>query len=222
MGQFTIDTLNKTDRDNAMVALHSIAINNGEDPLFCPINLYNDEIGKLKALNSEFLKCQDENKKLNEELEVQKKKNDNLYNANTVLSANITTYEQLNNELEAEIKKLKEKLSAFVVGYGEEGDNVLKYFKPEDEKLEETTIQNAAFFIGLSRGEDVFEFQFNEEKAPHNKAIQYKSQILIPFCDVENEVQDANCIINNHKGSFSIANGVFKIIEKAKISLIKQ
>ena len=61
MGQLTIDTLNKTDRDNAMVALHAIAINNGEDLLFCPISDLKDKVRELEVLNSDYLKCQDDN-----------------------------------------------------------------------------------------------------------------------------------------------------------------
>lgn len=221
MAQLTIDTLNKTDRDNAMVALHAMAINNGEDPLFCPIKDYNDIVCSYDALHSDYQKYQDENKLLNEELSNEKKRNEQLFDANKTLRNKIETYNSLNNELETEIKELKEKLSAFIVGYGEDGNNELKYFKPEELKLEKT-IQTNAFFIGASKGDDVFEYQFNEEKGGHQKAIQLKNNMLIPFCDIVNEVPDANYISNKHKGVFSIANGDFKIIEKAKISLVKQ
>ena len=221
MAQLTIDTLNKTDRDNAMVALHAMAINNGEDPLFCPIKDFNDKVSAFDALSSDYQKCQDENTNLKEELDNEKKKNETLFEANKTLRNNIDNFDKLNNKLETEIKELKEKLSAFIVGYGEDGNNELKYFKPEEFKLEKT-IQTNAFFIGASKGEDVFEYQFNEEKGGHQKAIQLKNDMIIPFCDIVNEVPDANYIVNKHKGIFSIANGDFKIIEKAKISLVKQ
>ena len=219
MGQLTIDTLNKTDRDNAMVALHAMAINNGEDLLFCPIKDYNDKVRAFDALCSDYQKCQDDNKTLNEELDNEKEKNETLLNANKTLNNNIINYEKHNCELEAEIKVLKEKLSAFIVGFGGDGNNEVKYFKPEESKLEKT-IQNNAFFIGASIGEDVFEYQFNEEKGGHQKAIQSKSDILIPFCDIVNEVPDANYVLNKQKGMFSFSNGEFKIIEKAKVCLV--
>ena len=221
MGQLTIDTLNKTDRDNAMVALHAIAINNGEDLLFRSIIDYNDKAGKLEDLNAELLKCQDDYKKLIDELNDVKNRNESLFEANKTLSTNIDTYKKLNNELEAEIKDLKVKLSAFVVGFGGDGDNELKFFKPENGRLE-NTIQKDAFYIGASKDEEVFEFQFNEEKGLPQKAIQSRDEVLIPFCDIVHETPDANYIENKHKGSFSVANGEFKIIEKAKITLKKQ
>ena len=221
MGQLTIDTLNKTDRDDAMVSLHAIAIKNGEDLLFRPINDYNDKACKLEELETEMLKCQDDNTKLIEELDNVKKRNDTLFEANKTLSKNIDTYKNRNDELEAEIKVLKEKLSAFIVGYGDDCDNKLKYFKPEEGKLA-NTIQKDAFYIGASKGEDVFEYQFNEEKGLPQKAILSRNEILIPFCEIVYETPDANYIENKHKGSFSVANGEFEILEKAKIILKKQ
>ena len=222
MGQFTIDTLNKTDRDNAMVALHAVAINNGEDLLFRPINDYNDKASKLEIIKTELLKCQDDNNSLKEELKKEINSNNTLLEANKTLNTKLTNCEEQNSILKAEINDLKEKLSAYVVGFGGDGDNEIKYFKPEEDKLVETKIQNSAFFIGASKSEDVFEFQFNEGKAPHNKAIQFRNEILIPFCDIVYEAPDANYIVNKSKGSFSIANGEFKIIDKVKISIIKQ
>ena len=56
MAQLSIDTLNKTDRDTAMVALHNIAKFNGEEPLFCSINHYNDLVGKYNQLSSDYQK----------------------------------------------------------------------------------------------------------------------------------------------------------------------
>lgn len=221
MGQLTIDTLNKTDRDDAMVALHAIAIKNGEDLLFRPINDYNDKAGKLEDLKAELLKCQDDNSSLKEELKNEFNRNTTLLEANKTLNVKFTTCEKENSVLKEENKVLKEKLSAFIIGFRGEGDNDLKYFKPEGGKLE-NTIQNNAFYIGASKGEDTFEFQFNEEKGLPQKAIQSRDEVLIPFCDIVHETPDANYIENKHKGSFSVANGEFKIIEKAKITLKKQ
>lgn len=220
MGQLTIDTLNKTDRDNAMVALHAIAINNGEDLLFRPINDYNDKAGKLEDLKAELLKCQDDNNSLKEELKNEFNRNNILLEANKTLNTKFTTCEEENSVLKDENKVLKEKLSTLIIGFGEDGDKLV-YFKPEEGKLA-NTIQKDAFYIGASIGEDVFEFQFNEEKGLPQKAIQSRDGILIPFCDIVYETPDANYIENKHKGSFSIANGEFKIIEKAKITLKKQ
>lgn len=221
MGQLTIDTLNKTDRDNAMVALHAIAINNGEDLLFRPINDYNDKAGKLEDLKAELLKCQDDNNTLKEELKKESNRNNTLLEANKTLNTKFTTCEEENRALKEENKFLKEKLSAFIIGFGVEGDNKIYYLKPEDGRLT-NTIQKDAFYIGASEDEEVFEFQFNEEKGLPQKAIQSRDEILIPFCDIVHETPDANYIENKHKGSFSLANGEFKIIEKAKITLKKQ
>ena len=219
MGQLSIDTLNKTDRDNAMVALHAIAINNGEDLLFCPINDFNDKVRKLEVLNSDYLKCQDDNNSLKEELKNEMNRNNQLYEANVTLNKKLTNCEQENEVLEAEIKDLKEKLSAYIPGFG--GDGKILYYKPDGEKLE-TTIHDSALYVGTSVGENVFEFQFNEEKGPHQKAIQNKTELLLPFCDIEYEALEANYIEHKDKGTFSLFNGEFKIINKAKISILKK
>lgn len=221
MGQLTIDTLNKADRENAMIALHVITVHNEEEPLFCPIEDFKEQVAKYDFLNAEYQNCKKEKDLFEEELRAKTERNETLFEANKNLCAKVDEYDKLNNELKEEIKKLKERLSGFIIGFGSEGENESKYFKPEERKLE-NTIQNTAFFIGASKGENIFEFQFNEERAPHQKAIQSRSEVLIPFCDIEFEVPDANYIVNKHNGLFSINNGEFTIIEKAKISIVKQ
>lgn len=220
MGQFTIDTLNKTDRDNAMVALHAIAINNSEEPLFCPINCFNDQANKLKNLDFEYQKCQEFVDSLKEELENERNRNNSLLENNNKLNAELATSIESNSELKVEIKLLKDKLRAFIPGYGSEGEKI--YYKPDGEKLETTTIHANALFVGASIGENVYEFQFNEEKGPHLKAIQTMKESLVPFCEIEYSAPEGNYIENGEKGSFSLINGEFKIIKKAKISIVKK
>lgn len=213
MAQFSIDTLNKTDRDNAMVALHFIAISNGEDPLFCPINVHKEQTSKLNEINSEFQKCKEELNLYKDEYSKQTEKIRNLTEENQSLK-------EKNEILIKEINELNEKLSGFIPGYGGEGKEI--FFKPSEEKLEITTIQATGFFVGASIGENIFEFQFNEAKGPHLRAIQSQSETLLPFCDIKYNAPDGNSVKNLHKGTFSLINGEFKIIEKAEISIVKQ
>ena len=219
MAQFSIDTLNKTDRDNAMVALHSIATNNGEEPLFCFASTFNELVNKYNHLNSEYQKCKEELDLYKDELKKQEEKNTSLFEANNNLRVKAEELEIDKKDLTTEVKELKEKLSGFIPGFGGDGDNKLTNFKPEGDKLE-TTIQSNTFFTGVSIGDNIFEFQFNEEKGPHQRAIQSKNDILIPFCDIEYEAPDGNYIENKHKGSFSTVNGEFKMLAKAKISIV--
>lgn len=212
MAQLSIDTLNKTDRDNAMVALHNIAKFNGEDPLFCSISHYNDLVEKFNKLSVEYQKNKEDLGLYKDEYNKQAEKIKELLEANTILRKN-------NEEFSAEIEILNEKLRGFIPGYG--GEGVMKYYKPSGDKLE-TTVQDSALFMGVSVGENVFEFQFNEEKGPHQKAIQNKTELLLPFCDTEYEAPEANYIENKFKGSFSLINGEFKMIEKAKICMVKK
>lgn len=212
MAQLSIDTLNKTDRDTAMVALHNIAKFNGEEPLFCSISHYNDLVGKYNQLSSDYQKNLEELKLYKDEYNKQADKIKELLEANTILKKN-------NDDFSTEIETLNEKLSGFIPGFG--GEGVLKYYKPSGDKLE-TTIQDSALFMGVSVGEGVFEFQFNEEKGPHQKAIQNKKELLLPFCDNEYEAPEANYIENKFKGTFSLINGEFKMIEKAKICMVKK
>jgi len=212
MGQYTIDTLNKTDRENAMVALHNIAKFNGEEPLFCSISHYNEMAGKYELLSSEYQKNKEELDMYKEENKKQADRIKELFEANTTLRKN-------NEGFSAEIEALKEKLCGFIPGYG--GEGVVKYYKPSGDKLE-TTVQDSALFSGVSVGDNLFEFQFNEVKGPHQKAIQNKSELLLPFCDIEYEAPEANYIENKYKGTFSLINGEFKIINKAKICILKK
>ena len=220
MGQFTIDTLNKTDRDNAMVALHAIAINNSEEPLFCPINCFNDLANKLKTLDSEYKKSQEFINSLKEELGNEQNRNSILQEENNKLNTELATSIDIISELKGEIKILKDKLSVFIPGYGSEGEKI--YYKPDGEKFETTTIHANALFVGASIGENVYEFQFNEEKGPHLKAIQTQKEFLVPFCEIEYNDPNGNYVENGHKGSFSIINGEFNLIKKAKISIVKR
>ena len=219
MGQLTIDTLNKIDRDNAMVALQSIANNNGEEPLFCPASSLNEQVNKYNLLYSDYQKCKEELDLYKEELKKIEGKNNELFVENNNLRVKIEKLEINNKDLTTENNELKEKLSGFIPGFGGDGDNKLKYFKPEGEKLE-ITIQANAYFIGALKDDNIFEFNFNEEKGLHQRAIQSKREVLIPFCDIEYEAPDANYVENKRKGSFSLVNGEFKMIEKAKISIV--
>lgn len=218
MGQFTIDTLNKTDRDNAMFALHAIALNNGEDPLFFPIGVYNDQVSKLEALNNDLKKCNEENEIFKEELKDVNNKNETLFTANKNLRENIEDLERKYNELITENNILKDKLSRYTVGYGPDGNSKTLYFKPEDNKLVETT-QNNAYFKGGANG-DIIEFVFNDEKGDHQRAIQSRNNVLMPFCEIISSASEANYVDNHDKGEFSIKNGEFKLLKKAKISLV--
>lgn len=212
MAQLSIDTLNKTDRDNAMVALYNIALYNGEDPLFCTANQYNDLGGKYKQLSVEYQKNKEELDLYKDEYKKQADRIKELFEANNNLR-------EENGKMTAEIKELKEKLRGFIPGYGEE--NKLIYYKPEEGRLETTTIISNALFVGVSKGENVFEYQFNKEKGPHVKAIQSQNESLVPFCDIKYNAVDGNCVENIKNGTFSLVNGEFKIIEKAEISIIK-
>lgn len=221
MGQLTIDTLDKKDRDNAMVSLHAIALNNGEESLFYPRIDYQELLSKFDVLNSDYQKCKEERDLYEEELHNENEKNSKLFEANKTLSAKIDEFILEKEKLTSEIKELKEKLSGFVVGYGVEGGNEIAFFKPEGVTLVTTKMMNNAYYIGALNG-DSYEFQFNEEKAPHNKAIEARNTILLPFCVIESSANDANYVENVWKGSFSNVNGEFRIIEKARVRLIKK
>ena len=218
MGQITIDTLNKIDRDNAMVALHAIALSNGEDLLFCPINEYNEQVGKFKELNSVYQKCKEDRDFFEVELTKETEKNNNLLEANNSIREKNEEFQREKEELTSKVKELNEKLSKFTFGYDADGKCVLLFFKPEKDKLIQTT-NDTALFVGVAK-DGVIEYQFNDEKGIHQKAIQNKNDMLIPFCDIEHEAPEANYIENKDKGSFSLNGGEFKMIKKAIINIV--
>ena len=213
MAQITVDTLNKQDRDDVIQALHSIALRNNEEPLFCPISLLQERKEKCRSLTEELDFYKEENETLKDELKEEKTNVEKLRSENSSLSERIKELELANQVLTAENTKYKEK----IIGVDLKSDCL--FFKTQGDILEQTT-QNSAAYIA-KKNDDYYDFYFNEEKAAHQRAISFKESILLPFCDIESDsASDGNYVVNRGPGCFSLINGVFKLEKKARIAII--
>lgn len=213
MAQITVDTLNKQDRDDVIQALHSIAVRNNEELLFCPSSLLQDSKEKCRLLSEELDRLKKENETLKKELEFEKELVKELQTEKGNLSDRVKELELANQNLSAENTKYKEK----IIGVDLKSDCL--FFKTQGDILEQTT-QNSAPYIA-KKNDDYYDFYFNEEKAAHQKAISSKESILLPFCDIESDsASDGNYVENRGPGCFSLINGVFKLEKKARIAII--
>lgn len=213
MAQITVDTLNKQDRDDVIQALHSIAMRNNEEPLFYPSSLYLDSKNKCLSLSEELDRYKKENETLKKEVEFEKELVKELQIDKNNLNNRIKELELTNQDLSSEISKYKEK----IIGIDLKSEYL--YFKPQGNDLAQT-MQNSATYIAVKKG-DYYDFQFNEEKTEHKKAISSKESILLPFCDIEsNSASDGFYVENRGVGCFSIINGVFKLEKKAVVAII--
>lgn len=218
---FCINPLDQKEVDAAMKALY--ALDNTPDgipPLFCMYKDYQVLKEEKESLLLEKKLIEQEREKFKEELEAERLKTGSLESDISALNNKLQELNESYKEISDNYNKCKEELDRVKLDNNYSPDE-FKYFKVDGNKLDEV-IDRSEYFIAVKK-EDYYEYLFNVENAAHLKAIQNRKELLDPFCEIEGEAApNPNCIVNKGKGRFSIINGVFKIEEKAIISLIEK
>lgn len=209
MGKFIIDTLNKEDVISAMDMLYRLC----KDKYCC-----REEFDSLKDENESLQK---ENTNLKDEIE--KIKDDLIHIQHDMESTQntknklIEEYNRLKEEkqkIEQESKAYKNRLSEININSSDSVDKV--FYQVSGTNLEQTTNNKAPYIVIKN------EFFFNDD-SPHQKAIQNKEKMLIPFCEIISSIPDANYVKTDSNGKCKILEGnewQMEVVEKAKISLI--
>ena len=159
------------------------------------------ESGRVKALD-EKVKIEEESKK---QLETLKKE----YNKNLT-------------DKDKEISRLKKMLESYSVSFGSDDPSEKIYFEvSENGTLEESMISSDSLYCASKSG-SIYKFTINTDDGPIIKAISDVNRYLIPYCDIQNQIEGANTILILSIGEAKLIGGSFQVEKKAVISLTKQ
>ena len=222
MAQYIIDTLNPQELADAMAALQAIIVRNNLEKNFCPIHEYDLVKGELDSLT---LTCQQQLDELNKNkkiIETETNKRESLESQLLTLQSQFSELSQKYESQSEELKKCYERLDSYTIDFKPAGSQAeFIYFDVENGVMKETT-QKSAYYKAIKNG-NVFEFVYNEEKAPHMKAINGFQSILEPFCDIESQIsQSPNFVENRGKGILSLEDGNIVIKQKARIRILRK
>lgn len=161
------------------------------------------EIEKLQqSLEEQTKKFDEENKK---QLETLKKE----YNKNLT-------------DKDKEISRLKKMLESYSVSFGSDDPSEKIYFEvSENGTLEESMISSDSLYWASKSG-SIYKFTINTDDGPIIKAISDVNRYLIPYCDIQNQIEGANTILILSIGEAKLIGGSFQVEKKAVISLTKQ
>ena len=125
-------------------------------------------------------------------------------------------------ELEKEISRLKKMLESYSVSFGSDDHSEKIYFEvSENGTLEESMISSESLYWASKSG-SIYKFTINTDDGPMIKAISDVNRYLIPYCDIQNQIEGANTILILSIGEAKLIGGSFQVEKKAVISLIKQ
>ena len=115
-------------------------------------------------------------------------------------------------ELEKEISRLKKMLESYSVSFGSDDHSEKIYLEvSENGTLEESMISSDSLYWASKSG-SIYKFT----------AISDVNRYLIPYCDIQNQIEGANTILILSIGEAKLIGGSFQVEKKAVISLIKQ
>lgn len=209
MGKFIIDTLNNEDVRTAMSMLYGLCSDQ-----YC----YRKEFDSLKQENNLLQQDKDN---LRKEIDDLKKKlvdiqdeKEKTQNVNSELTEENNRLKEEKLKISQESKKYRDRLSEMGMNNNDAFDKT--YYQVLENSLERTMNNKAPYIVTKN------EFFFNED-GQYQKAIQEKEKILCPFCDIVEEISEANYVMTINKGRCKVLeNDVLSIIEKAKIKLIRR
>jgi chromosome segregation ATPase len=222
MAQISLDTLNPQDVADVMSALQTLIVRNNLERIFCPIQEYNLVKDKLDSLTIKYQQQVDELNKNKEFFEKETKTRESLESQLLDLQSQLSELSQKYESQSEELKKCYERLDSYTIDYKPAGSlTEYIYFDVEKGVLKETT-QKSAYYKAIKNG-NLFEFIYNDEKAPHLKAINGYQSILEPFCEVESQIpQFPNYVENRGKGILSFEDGNLVVTKKARVRILRK
>lgn len=121
-----------------------------------------------------------------------------------------------------EISRLKKMLESYSVSFGSDDPSEKIYFEvSENGTLEESMISSDSLYCASKSG-SIYKFTINTDDGPIIKAISDVNRYLIPYCDIQNQIEGANTILILSIGEAKLIGGSFQVEKKAVISLTKQ
>lgn len=166
-----------------------------------------DEISKsLDEKESQLIICQKENVTYKTRLAEKEGEIENLRDCNENLKKQISELQQRLNEYEPSIG-------------AKPGE--FKYFKIDGQCLTETNSTDAPYQVKIGDN-GLCMFHFNIDKGPVSDACNKRDEMLLPFCEIIDECQNANELKKGAWGEAIITqSGELQIKRKARINLIR-
>ena len=138
------------------------------------------------------------------------------YNKSSYLTGNLAGNSRNNQELIDKIKELEKEIQK----HKKENEKNQKLLS-ENGTLEESMISSDSLYWASKSG-SIYKFTINTDDGPMIKAISDVNRYLIPYCDIQNQMEGANTIQIISIGEAKLMMGSFQVEKKAVISLIKQ
>lgn len=137
------------------------------------------------------------------------------------LNQTVEKLKQENKELQTKLSQSNSELSKFTIVPNTERQFI--YLTVSDGKLEQTTFRTSAIYKAIvTDNPSVYEYEFNEEEAPHNRVISDWKALIKPYCEIENFNESGNYIQRVDKGEIKKnLNGSFDVTDKkAKVRFV--
>lgn len=126
------------------------------------------------------------------------------------------------SDKDKEISRLRKMLESYSVCFGADEPSEKIYIEISDNgTLEESMISSDSLYWASKSG-SIYKFAINTDNGPMIKAISDVNRYLIPYCDIQNQMEGANTIQIISIGEAKRTGGSFQVEKKAVISLIKQ
>lgn len=126
----------------------------------------------------------------------------------------------IERQLQTKIQELQRRLDAYEPSFaGADGEE--QYYNISNGILTQTNSVDAPYKARIfSNGKA--SFQFNVDKGPCKEACNYKDKFILPFCEIEEEQLQSNCIRPGQWGeALYNSAGDLSVIIKAKVKLIR-
>lgn len=109
-----------------------------------------------------------------------------------------------------EISRLKKMLESYSVSFGSDDPSEKIYFEvSENGTLEESMISSDSLYWASKSG-SIYKFTINTDDGPIIKAISDVNRYLIPYCDIQNQIEGANTILILSIGEAKLIGDHFK------------
>lgn len=196
----------ENEKNQKLLSEKDVEIENLQQSLQMQTKKFDEEKKKdsdeYKKLEDDFLKSLNENEKKEEILKKE-------YNKNL-------------SDKDKEISRLRKMLESYSVSFGSDDPSEKIYFEvSENGTLEESMISSDSLYWASKSG-SIYKFTINIDDGPMIKAISDVNRYLIPYCDIQNQMEGANTIQIISIGEAKLMVGSFQVEKKAVISLIKQ
>ena len=113
-------------------------------------------------------------------------------------------------------------LTGNLAGNSRNNQELIDKIKELEKKISRLKKMLESYSVSFGSDDHIYKFTINTDDGPMIKAISDVNRYLIPYCDIQNQIEGANTILILSIGEAKLIGGSFQVEKKAVISLIKQ